>query len=158
MGFLSFHGRLLFASFFILSAWQMYNEFGENGGPAAKAFAPMVSDFQRLVKSNINVDPAISAKDIVLVSLLLNGIGGLLFIFGSRIGAYLLMCNRVLTIALIWHGYYFNKDITQSAFKAIPTDFVLNFALFGALMYFIGMKNLILSKQTKRKLVRPKTA
>ncbi|KAK1390632.1 HR-like lesion-inducer [Heracleum sosnowskyi] len=158
MGFLSFLGRLLFASFFILSAWQMYNEFGDYGGPAAKSFAPMVSDFCRLVKSKLNVAPAINAKDIVLFSLLSNGIGGLLFIFGSRFGANLLMSDRVLTIAQIWHGHYFNKDITQSSLKAIQTDFVLNFALFGALMYFIGMKNLILSKRTKRNLVRLKTA
>ncbi|KAL1808532.1 hypothetical protein ACET3Z_025522 [Daucus carota] len=158
MGFLSFFGRLLFASFFILSAWQMYNEFGDNGGPAAKVFAPMVSDFQRLVKSKLDISPTISDKDIVLFSLLSNGIGGLLFIFGSRIGAYLLMYNRVLAIASIWHGYYFNKGITKSDLEAIQADFLLNFALFGALMYFIGMKNLILSKQTRRKLVRPKTA
>ncbi|PWS21080.1 hypothetical protein DKP78_25470, partial [Enterococcus faecium] len=40
MGFVSFAGRVLFASVFLLSAYQEFSEFGADGGPAAKALRP----------------------------------------------------------------------------------------------------------------------
>lgn len=45
MAFASFLGRVLFASVFILSAYQEFNEFGIDGGPAAKALNPKFKVF-----------------------------------------------------------------------------------------------------------------
>ncbi|XP_062167966.1 uncharacterized protein LOC133874133 isoform X2 [Alnus glutinosa] len=55
MGFVSFLGRVLFASLFILSARQMYNEFGADGGPAAKEFATKFSVLQKSLSSVLGV-------------------------------------------------------------------------------------------------------
>ncbi|KAK1284253.1 hypothetical protein QJS10_CPB21g00375 [Acorus calamus] len=49
MGFFSFAGRVLFASVFLLSAYLEFNEFGVDGGPAAKAFAPKFNQFKNHV-------------------------------------------------------------------------------------------------------------
>ncbi|CAA2987808.1 Hypothetical predicted protein [Olea europaea subsp. europaea] len=61
MGFFSFLGRLLFASLFILSAWQMFNDFGEDGGPAAKEWAAKLVTVEKFLASTfgkgaLNID------------------------------------------------------------------------------------------------------
>ncbi|XP_031737828.1 uncharacterized protein LOC101212763 isoform X2 [Cucumis sativus] len=99
MGFFSALGRLLFASFFILSACQMFNN---NGGPAA-------------------VELSSKVRHVVGLSLSLKGIGALLFVLGSRVGAYL-----------------------------------LHIALFGALLFFIGMKGTSPKKHSKKKTQKQK--
>uniref|UniRef100_A0A6N2MB05 CASP-like protein n=1 Tax=Salix viminalis TaxID=40686 RepID=A0A6N2MB05_SALVM len=52
MAFISFVGRVLFASVFILSAWQEFNEFGSDGGPAANLLAPKFLSFSKHVSSH----------------------------------------------------------------------------------------------------------
>jgi hypothetical protein len=52
MGFISFVGRVLFASLFLLSAYQEFIEFGNDGGPAAKALKPKFNLFIKQVSKN----------------------------------------------------------------------------------------------------------
>ncbi|KAG7028837.1 hypothetical protein SDJN02_10019, partial [Cucurbita argyrosperma subsp. argyrosperma] len=80
MGFFSFLGRVLFASIFILSAWQMFNEFSNNGGSAAAELSPKVAVLRRNLSSKLGVAiPDIDVTHLVAISLSLKGIGGLLF-------------------------------------------------------------------------------
>ncbi|KAJ6931288.1 hypothetical protein NC652_014702 [Populus alba x Populus x berolinensis] len=118
MAFTSFLGRVLFASVFILSAYQEFNEFGVDGGLAAKALKPKFGVFTSHVQSHAGIQvPEIEIKHLVSAAIFLKGTGGILFIIGSSLGAYL-----------------------------------LNMALYGALLFFIGMKNSFPRRQHKKKI------
>ncbi|KAL6648796.1 hypothetical protein ACP70R_013020 [Stipagrostis hirtigluma subsp. patula] len=91
MGFVSFLGRALFAAVFLLSAYQEFNEFGADGGPAAKALQPKFNVFVNNVSSHLGVAvPQIELKHVIAATIGLKGLGGLLFILSSSFGAYLL--------------------------------------------------------------------
>ncbi|KAL8210269.1 hypothetical protein R6Q57_007001 [Mikania cordata] len=157
MGFFSFLGRLLFASLFILSAWQMFNDFGSDGGPAAKELAPKISSIQRYLVTNIGDGvPKIDVKHVVLASMVLKGVGGILFVFGSTTGAYLLIYYLLLITPLLHDFYHYEMD--DSRFHHLLADFVQNVALLGALLFFIGMKNVLSRRSTKKKHLKTKTA
>ncbi|KAI3703294.1 hypothetical protein L1987_73250 [Smallanthus sonchifolius] len=156
MGFFSFLGRLLFASLFILSAWQMFNDFGDDGGPAANELAPKIASIQRFLAAKIGDGvPKIDVKHVVLGSMALKGLGGILFVFGSTTGAYLLMYNLLLMTPLL-HDFY-NYESDDSIFHPLLADFVQNIALLGALVFFIGMKNVLPRKSIKKKPLKTKT-
>ncbi|XP_047966148.1 uncharacterized protein LOC125210637 [Salvia hispanica] len=157
MGFFSFLGRVLFASIFILSAWQMYNEFGDNGGPAAEKWAPKLALVKNRIdgiigKNNFHID----ARTFVAASIFLNGFGGLLFVLGSSFGAYLLMYYLILTTPLM-HDFY-NYKAGRPEFFRVLSGFLQGAALVGALLFFLGMKNSITRKQPKKKIIKSKAA
>ncbi|XP_015580941.1 uncharacterized protein LOC8276159 isoform X2 [Ricinus communis] len=126
MAFASFVGRVLFASVFILSAWQEFNDFGVDGGPAAKSFAPKFNVFSRHVSSNT----------------------------GFQVPPVELLHQAVVTPIL--YDFY-NYDADKKEFHQLFTKFTQNLALFGALLFFIGMKNSIPRRQLKKKTPKSKT-
>ncbi|KAL3506083.1 hypothetical protein ACH5RR_031465 [Cinchona calisaya] len=158
MGFFSFLGRVLFASLFILSAFQMFNEFGDDGGPAAREWAPKLAPIQKFLASKfgeagINID----VRHFVAASIALKGLGGLLFVLGSTMGAYLLMYHLLYTTPLFYDFY--NYEFGGPEFFNNLQEFLQCVALFGALLFFLGMKNSISRKQLlKKKTPKPKTA
>ncbi|KAL6548320.1 hypothetical protein OROGR_008741 [Orobanche gracilis] len=146
MGFFSFLGRVLFASIFILSAWQMFSEFGEDGGPAAKEWAPKLALVKKYIDGIVGKnDLHIDARTFVAVCIFLKGLGGLLFMLGSSFGAFLL------------YDFY-NYKLGEPHFLRLLHEFLQCAALFGALLFFLGMKNSIIRRQPKRKNPKPKTA
>ncbi|XP_008438550.2 uncharacterized protein LOC103483616 isoform X1 [Cucumis melo] len=153
MGFFSFFGRLLFASFFILSAWQMFNEFGNNGGPAAAELSSKVAVLRRNLSSKLAVAiPDIDfsqVRHLVALSLSLKGIGGLLFVFGSRVGAYLLLLHLVIITPVLFD--FFNFSLQKPNFGIPLSDFLQHIALFGALLFFLGMKSTTSPKKPLKK-------
>ncbi|XP_058077995.1 uncharacterized protein LOC131226232 [Magnolia sinica] len=154
MGFTSFAGRVLFASIFILSAWQEFNEFGVDGGPAAKAFRPKYNRFTNHVTSHLGVQvPPIEIKQLVAASIAMKGIGGILFIFGSTFGAYLLILQLAFATPILYDFY--NYDIEKPEFLQLFLKFTQSLALFGALLFFLGMKNSI-PKRSKKKVPKSK--
>ncbi|KAI3504177.1 hypothetical protein L1887_32722 [Cichorium endivia] len=156
MGFFSFLGRLLFASLFILSAWQMFNDFGDDGGPAAKELAPKVACVQRFLASKIgNGVPKIDVKHVVLASMTLKGVGGILFVFGSTTGAHLLMYYLLFMTPLL-HDFY-NYETDDQKFHIHLLEFVQSLALLGALLFFVGMKTVLPRKLIKKKPPKTKT-
>lgn len=156
MGFFSFLGRLLFASIFILSAWQMFNEFGNNGGPAAAELSSKVAVLRRNLSSKLGVAiPDIDVRHLVAISLSLKGIGGLLFVFGSRVGAYLLLLQLVIITPVLFD--FFNYSPQKPTFGIPLPDFLQHIALFGALLFFLGMKTTSPKKHTKKKTHKAKT-
>ncbi|KAL6548315.1 hypothetical protein OROGR_008736 [Orobanche gracilis] len=157
MGFFSFLGRVLFASIFILSAWQMFSEFGEDGGPAAKEWAPKLALVKKYIDGIVGKnDLHIDARTFVAVCIFLKGLGGLLFMLGSSFGAFLLTYYLTLTTPLLYDFY--NYKLGEPRFLRLLHEFLQCAALFGALLFFLGMKNSIIRRQPKRKNPKPKTA
>lgn len=156
MGFFSFLGRVLFASLFILSAWQMFNEFGVDGGPAAKELDSKLSFLKEHLTSKLGVVmPDVEVRKIVATTLALKGIGGILFVFGSSFGSYLLMLHLAVTSPLLYDFY--NYDSGSPECLALLNEFLQSIALFGALLFFVGMKNSIPRRQHKKKAPKTKT-
>ncbi|XP_059650894.1 uncharacterized protein LOC132297341 [Cornus florida] len=156
MGFFSFLGRVLFASLFILSAWQMFNEFGVDGGPAAKELAPKLVVPQKFLDSKLGEGVLkIDVKHFVGASIFLKGLGGFLFVFGSTFGAYLLLYHLAYATPLLYDFY--NYDLGDPEFFVLLQEFLQCVALFGALIFFLGMKNSIPRKQLKKKTPKTKT-
>ncbi|KAF5482374.1 hypothetical protein F2P56_002948 [Juglans regia] len=156
MAFASFFGRVLFASIFILSAYQELNEYGVNGGTAAKALGPKFDVFLKHVQPKVAVQlPDIQVKHLVAAAIALKGMGGILFIFGSSFGAYLLLWHQLITIPILYDFYNYDKEAKE--FGQLFIKFTQNVALFGALLFFIGMKNSIPGRQSKKKAPKTKT-
>ncbi|XP_057433909.1 uncharacterized protein LOC130726621 [Lotus japonicus] len=156
MGFASFLGRLLFASLFILSAWQMYVEFDANGGPIAKELIPKLTVLKKNLSSKLGVGlPDIDEQHFVATIIFLKGLGGILFVFGSTLGAFFLLLHQGLTTPLL-HDFY-NYGPSKPEYHLLLNDFMLNTAVFGALLFFIGMKNTIPRRQLRKKTPKTKT-
>ncbi|KAH7669585.1 HR-like lesion-inducer protein [Dioscorea alata] len=156
MGFVSFAGRVLFASVFILSAYQEFNDFGVDGGPAAKALRPKYNLFINHVTSHLGVNvPEIEMRHVIAATITLKGLGGLLFIFSSSFGAYLLLVYLTFITPVVYDFY--NYDIEKPEFVQLFVKFTQNLALFGALLFFLGMKNSIPRRQGKKKGPKAKT-
>ncbi|XP_009763459.1 uncharacterized protein LOC107786901 [Nicotiana tabacum] len=157
MGFFSFLGRVLFASVFILSAWQMFHEFGEDGGPAAKELAPKVAGLQDFLESKLGAGaPKIDVRHVVAFFMALKGLGGLLFVFGSFTGAVILMFYLMLATPLLHDICHLNFGEPQ--YFTLLQEFLQSVSLLGALLFFVGMKNSINRRQPKKKTLKPKTA
>ncbi|KAL4385993.1 hypothetical protein GQ457_09G020490 [Hibiscus cannabinus] len=122
MALLSFVGRVLFASVFILSAWQEFNEFGVDGGPAAKALKPKFNVLSKSLTSHTGLElPEFDIKYLVAAAVAFKGVGGLLFIFGSTMGAYLLALQQVIATPILYDFY--NYDTGKKEFDLLFPEF-----------------------------------
>ncbi|KAB2012131.1 hypothetical protein ES319_D09G067800v1 [Gossypium barbadense] len=156
MALVSFIGRVLFASVFILSAWQEFNEFGVDGGPAAKELRPKFNVFSKTVSSHTGLQvPEFDIKYVVAAAVAFKGVGSILFTFGSTIGAYLLVLHQLILTPIVYDFY--NYDTEKKEFGLLFTKFSQNLTLLGALLFFIGMKNSIPTRQLKKKAPKTKT-
>ncbi|XP_074556039.1 uncharacterized protein LOC141811867 [Curcuma longa] len=156
MGFMSFAGRVLFSAVFLLSAYLEFSEFGSDGGPAAKALRPKYNRFVKHVSSHLGiVIPHIEMKHILASTIFLKGFGGLLFILSSSLGAYLLLLYLAFITPVVYDFY--NYDIEKPEFVQLFNRFAQNVALFGALLFFLSMKNTIARRQSKRVAPKSKT-
>ncbi|KAK6929808.1 HR-like lesion-inducer [Dillenia turbinata] len=184
MGFISFLGRLLFASLFILSAWQIYtsqisfawekmqfdstscvrlssssclvlmypsflrfNDFGIDGGMAAKEFKFKFDIVDKYLTSKLGLTlPQIDARHLVVTCIALKGIGGFLFVFGNLFGAFLLLLSASPPLFALYKTDFRSPDFYTSLDENLP-----KLALFGALLFFVGMKNSLTRRQPKKK-------
>ncbi|KAL1804021.1 hypothetical protein DCAR_0935710 [Daucus carota subsp. sativus] len=151
MAFLSFFGRVLFVSVFILSAWQEFQDFGEDGGAAAKSLSPKFHTASKhfTTRTGLKV-PDFEIKIAVAAVIAFKGVGGLLFIFGSTIGATLLLVQQAFVTPILYDFY--NYDLDKAEFAQLFVKFTQNLALFGALLFFIGMKNSLPRRTIKKKV------
>ncbi|CAN4091169.1 unnamed protein product [Withania somnifera] len=78
-------------------------------------------------------------KHLVLGAIVMKGLGSLLFIFGSTLGAYLLLLHQAFASPILYDFY--NYDVDEKEFAQLFYKFSQNLALLGALFFFIGMKN-----------------
>ncbi|CAI9762716.1 unnamed protein product [Fraxinus pennsylvanica] len=151
MAFISFLGRVVFVSVFVLSAYQEFNEFGVDGGRAAKSFRPKFDIFAKHVTTHTGFEvPPVEMKNLVLGAIIMKGLGSLLFIFGSSLGAFILLLHQVISIAILYDFY--NYDVDKKQFVELFVKFTQGLALLGALLFFIGMKNSISRRSSKKKV------
>ncbi|PON40966.1 HR-like lesion-inducer [Trema orientale] len=156
MAFVSFVGRVLFVSVFVLSALQEFNDFGTDGGPAAKSLKPKFHVFSNHLSTHTGVKvPEVEIKHLVAATIALKGLGSLLFIFGSSFGAYLLLLHQAIVTPILYDFY--NYDVEKKEFTQLFPKFTQNLALFGALLFYIGMKNSIPRRQLRKKAPKAKT-
>ncbi|KAL7105437.1 hypothetical protein ABFS83_07G043100 [Erythranthe nasuta] len=156
MAFLSFLGRLLFVSVFILSAYQEFNEFGVDGGPAAKNLKSKFSVFTKHVTSQTGIQvPHVDMKHLILGAIVMKALGSFLFLFGSSFGASILLLHQAIAAPILYDFY--NHDADKKEFTELFVKFTQSLALLGALLFFIGMKNSILRRSPKKKATKAKT-
>ncbi|KHN03866.1 hypothetical protein glysoja_011095 [Glycine soja] len=134
MAFASFLGRVLFASVFILSAYQediiLKLEYeiircGFGGVDGVGCFACVVLTF--------HVDLETKLKFLIAGAIALKGLGGVLFIFGSSFGALLLLLHQLIATPI--HYDFYNYDSEDKEFTQLFIKFTQNMALFGALLF-----------------------
>ncbi|KAL2230051.1 uncharacterized protein LOC105171688 [Sesamum indicum] len=155
MAFLSFLGRLLFVSVFILSAYQEFNEFGVDGGPAAKNLKPKFDVFSKHITTQTGFQvPHVDVKHLILGAIIMKALGSLLFVFGSSFGALILLLHQAISAAILYDFY--NYDADKKEFSELFLKFTQGLALLGALLFFIGMKN-SMPRRSKRAAPKAKT-
>ncbi|KAJ6430194.1 hypothetical protein OIU84_021577 [Salix udensis] len=86
--------------------------------------------------------------------IVLKGLGGFLFVFGSPFGAYLLLMYLAFSSPILYDFY--NYEQNESKYIILLNEFLQSVALFGALLFFTGMKNLIPRRQLKKKTPKAK--
>ncbi|KAI4968740.1 hypothetical protein ZWY2020_046070 [Hordeum vulgare] len=101
MGFVSFVGRVLFASVFLLSAYQEFSEFGTDGGPAAKSLKPKFNLFVKQIKT------------VIALTMFFKAFGGLLFLISSSLGAVVLLDYMAFIKPLVYDFYNYEVESQQ---------------------------------------------
>ncbi|KAK8670915.1 hypothetical protein V6N13_037527 [Hibiscus sabdariffa] len=156
MGFASFTGRVFFASIFILSAWKMFNEFGVDGGPAAKELIPKLDLAKKHISSQFHVNlPDIEVRHLVATAIALKGLGVVLFVFGHGFGALLLFVYLLVSTPFLYDFYNYSPN--ESQYDVLLGDFLQCVAQCGALIFFMGMKNSMAKRQLRRRAAKQKT-
>ncbi|CAN8243603.1 unnamed protein product [Cochlearia groenlandica] len=120
----------------------LFNGFGDDGGLAANSLSPKFKAFVNHVTNHTGQQlPPVDMhmKLLVASAIALKGIGGLLFVFGSSLGAYLLLLHQAVATPILYDFY--NYDVDKKEFNQLFSKFTQSLALLGALLFFIGMKN-----------------
>ncbi|PPS18056.1 hypothetical protein GOBAR_AA02518 [Gossypium barbadense] len=114
-----------------------FNEFGVDGGPAAKELIPKLDLAKKHISSQLHVNlPDIEVRQLVATAIILKGLGAILFVFGHGFGALLL--------------------VFRNAFIPIVLFLGICVAQCGALIFFVGMKNSMPKRQLRRKAPKRK--
>lgn len=154
MGFVSFMGRVFFSAIFILAAWQKLNDFGIDGGPALKEMAPKLELFKSQISSTLGLPlPHVEPRYLLTAAIALEGLGGLLFTMGSSIGAYMLLIF-LAAVTPVMHDFYRHEPTSQE-FTQEFIHFLKNLSLFGALLFFLGMKSSTARQIARRRKQAP---
>ncbi|PSR97951.1 Eukaryotic translation initiation factor 2A like, partial [Actinidia chinensis var. chinensis] len=128
-----------------------FNDYGTDGGTAAKELSPKMA----VILKYLNEAGKIDVMHFVAISIGLKAIGGFLFVFGSSLGAFFLLIHLAFTTPLLYDFY--NYSYGDPEFFALLQEFLQSVALFGALLYFLGMKSSIARRQLKKKTPKTKT-
>lgn len=140
MGFISFVGRVFFSAIFILAAWQKMNDFGSDGGITLQTMNPKIALFKEHVAKAFNTTlPEFDNKYFLMAAIALEGAGGILFTIGSSLGAYALLIF-IAAVTPIMHDFY-NYDPASHEFTQEFIQFLKNLSLFGALLFYLGMRS-----------------
>ncbi|GJR55563.1 HR-like lesion-inducer [Tanacetum coccineum] len=103
-----------------------FSEFGDDGGPAAKAIVPKFSVFSKHVTAHTGFQvPKFEIKLLVAGAIAVKGFGSLLFIFGSTIGAFLLILHQLIATPILYDFYNYDtekKEFTELFIKFTQTS------------------------------------
>ncbi|KAJ0796755.1 putative HR-like lesion-inducer [Helianthus annuus] len=99
-----------------------YLEFGTDGGPVVKVLEPKLNVFTKLItlKTGIKV-PEVDTKHVVVAMIVLQGFGGVAFIFGSYLGAILLALHQLIFTPVLYDFY--NYDVEETEFSQLFSKF-----------------------------------
>ncbi|KAI7730133.1 hypothetical protein M8C21_001421, partial [Ambrosia artemisiifolia] len=91
-----------------------YTEFGTDGGPVVKILEPKLNVFTKLItlKAGIKV-PEVDTKHVVVAMIVLQGFGGIGFIFGSYLGALLLALHQLIFTPVLYDFYNYDAEDTE---------------------------------------------
>lgn len=149
MGFTTFVGRVLFSAVFFFGVWLKYAD----EEMFLQALEPKLG-FLRSYMSSLGVHvPECQLKYLLTTTMVVQGLGGILFLFGSSLGAYLMLIVMVGGTPLVNDFYSYDKASPEYARQL--TEFLKNLSITGALLFFLGMKNQAAIK-SKRKVVKVK--
>ncbi|KAK6145971.1 hypothetical protein DH2020_019840 [Rehmannia glutinosa] len=127
-----------------------FNEFGVDGGPAAKALKPKFNVFSKHVTAQTGIQvPHVEMKHLILGAIIMKALGSLLFVFGSTFGASVLLLHQAIAAPILYDFY--NYDADKKEFTQLFVKFTQSLALLGALLFFIGMKNSMPRRSPKKK-------
>ncbi|KVI04542.1 HR-like lesion-inducer [Cynara cardunculus var. scolymus] len=94
-----------------------FNEFGNDGGSATKTLVPKFSVFSK----HVTAHTGFQIKIFVAGAIALKGIRSLLFIFGSTIGAFLLILHQLIVTPILYDFY--NYDVEKKEFSQLFIKF-----------------------------------
>ncbi|KAE8664543.1 HR-like lesion-inducing protein-related isoform 1 [Hibiscus syriacus] len=91
-----------------------FNEFGVDGGPAAKELIPKLDDAKKHISSRFHVNfPDIEVRQLVSTAIILKGLGAIVFVFGHGLGAFL----STWWLAPLLHDFYnYSSDEPDTVF------------------------------------------
>ncbi|KAE8735956.1 hypothetical protein F3Y22_tig00000218pilonHSYRG00005 [Hibiscus syriacus] len=132
-----------------------FNEFGVDGGPAAKELIPKLDDAKKHISSRFHVNfPDIEVRQLVSTAIILKGLGAIVFVFGHGLGALLLFVYLVASTPLLHDFYNYSSD--EPRYSVLLGDFLQCVAQCGALVFFTGMKNSMPKRQLRKKAPKQK--
>ncbi|PPD98509.1 hypothetical protein GOBAR_DD04469 [Gossypium barbadense] len=132
-----------------------FNEFGVDGGPAAKELIPKLDLAKKHLSSQLHVNlPDIEVRQLVATVIVLKGLGAILFVFGHGFGALLLFVYLLVSTPLLYDFYNYRPNEPQ--YSVLLGDFLQCVAQCGALIFFVGMKNSMPKRQLRRKSPKQK--
>lgn len=143
MGLINLTGRLLFAFLFLSSGAQKLSTFNlSNGGPTMEFMAPKmdvaVQHIEKLIGHSLNVPKAFYVYALG-ASIFAELAGGVLFVLGSGLGAYLLI-TFLSVVTPIMHPFWDMKDGSEEQI-ADMVQFFKNVALLGSLLIFVSARD-----------------
>mmetsp|Transcript_32743 Transcript_32743/g.45442 ORF Transcript_32743/g.45442 Transcript_32743/m.45442 type:complete len:160 (-) Transcript_32743:194-673(-) len=150
----AFIGRALFALIFVGGFYNKYENFGTDGGSTIQYMSPKVSAVKTAIEvfasaktgSDFKI-PNVEDKHLLMGAMFLEGAGALLYVFGSKLGARMLMLF-LLIVTPIMHDFWNIADPKSSEYQMQLIMFLKNLAMFGSLMTYVAMK-----KESKAKRV-----
>eukprot|EP00898_Chlorokybus_atmophyticus_P008617 jgi/Chlat1/8757/Chrsp9S08564 len=133
MALTAFVGRVLFSAIFVISGLMKLSLYdAKSGGPVVQAMIPKLETFSQ----HFGGIPIPEVKYLLLIAIFLELVGGLLFIFGSSVGAYFLILFTIGVTPVMHNFWDFEKDTPEQ--QAEINNFMKNLALVGALLFFLG--------------------
>jgi uncharacterized membrane protein YphA (DoxX/SURF4 family) len=148
MGLVNVTGRLLFAFLFLSSGAQKLSTFNlSTGGPTMDFMAPKLDQalagIEKFAGQSLNVPKSFYVYALG-AAIFLELAGGVLFVLGSRLGAWLLILF-LASVTPVMHNFWDLKEGSEEQITDM-IQFFKNLALFGALLIFVS------TRQTRIKL------
>ncbi|MFS8026428.1 putative HR-like lesion-inducer [Helianthus anomalus] len=108
-----------------------YLEFGTDGRLVVKVLEPKLNVFTKLItfKTGIKV-PEFYTKHVVVAMIVLQGFGGVAFIFGSYLGAILLAMHQLVFTHVL--NDFYNYDVDETEFSQLFSKFTQVITLFAS--------------------------
>ncbi|KAE8781608.1 hypothetical protein D1007_45133 [Hordeum vulgare] len=136
-----------------------FTEFGSDGGPAAKNLQPKFKSFTKNISVHLGVVvPHVELKHVIAATIGLKvwEVSCLSSAVHLALISWYVLALYLAFITPVMYDFY-NYDMEKAEFVQIFMKFTQNLALFGALLFFLGMKNSVPKRQAKKKAPKSKT-